>query len=128
MFSDPHVWEKRDRYLDFVNGKNGAKSPLTLAGLSEEISDEEKIEKMRYLLNNSAQIDRKDENGRTTLMELAQASKVGPVTKFLLENGANERLTDKEGKTCFDLCGSKTNDRDKLEAQVGYGKMNGFFK
>jgi ankyrin repeat protein len=74
------------------------------AGHPNDVPNAEALETIAILLDRRADINLRDNRGRTALMISAQRGH-GKVIEALIEAGADRNVTDNEGKTAADLAG-----------------------
>jgi uncharacterized protein len=84
------------------------------AGYSSEAGVNDVIEVMKLLLDRGANIDDRDNRGRTALMIAAELNHAA-VVDLLLTRGADKSLRDNQGKSAADLT-TLTALREKLVA------------
>jgi len=72
------------------------------AGPDPSVPEAEAIKLVSYLLDGGAQVDDKDNRGRTALMITAEGGHAG-IADLLLARGADPSLEDKAGKRAADL-------------------------
>jgi ankyrin repeat protein len=66
-----------------------------------------KVEVTKVLLENGADIDEKDEGGKTALMHAIFFVNKPAVVRLLLENGANVNAKDKYGRTALMMASNR---------------------
>ena len=61
---------------------------------------------MKYLVENGADANAKDDNGRTALMDASYNGHL-EIVKYLVENGADVNVKNDQGKTALDIAKEK---------------------
>merc|ERR1719240_702098 len=92
------IYELRKLGADFTLKDNVGRPPILAAMYAEGA-----FEKVKLLLEVEARIDDRDDSMQTPLMHAAMAGNVD-VVQFLLEQGADFRETDVEGRTAEKNC------------------------
>ena len=64
------------------------------------------LEIVKYLLENGADINAKDNYGTTALMKASSNGQL-EIVQFLIENGADINIKNNEGKTALDVAATK---------------------
>lgn len=92
----------------------GHRSPLWYA-TSGTMPHRNRMDIVRFLLKNEAEIDEQSDDGNTPLMNVIVEFKDPKVISLLRDEGASLQIQNKDGKTAQDL-GEKTKDPHVIEA------------
>lgn len=75
--------------------------------------DSGREEIVELLINNSAEINRRDKNDKSAL-DIAVEKKFGKIIEILVQNGADITSKNKDGKTVLDIANERGNKRIEI--------------